>query len=89
MRNSFSVSVAPDASAALLEVTTEPDEVSRWSLLDLNPDSRYAAALAVEGKDLKIRCWQLTGNMQELPVRTTGKTIGRNTPLNVPIVRAR
>lgn len=89
VRDSFSVSLEPGASAALLEVSTEPDEVSRWSLVELNPDSRYVSALAVEGDDMKVRCWQLTGDMQELPLRTTGKMTGTNKPWNVPIVRAR
>ena len=30
----------------------------QWSLLDLDPGSDYAAALAVEGKGFKVKCWK-------------------------------
>ncbi len=65
---SFSVSVSPDQPAALLNAQNVPEETSRWSLADLNPDSRYVGAIAVEGRDWRLKCWQLTGDMQELPV---------------------
>jgi 4'-phosphopantetheinyl transferase len=30
----------------------------QWSLLDLDLGSGYAASLAVEGKDIKLKCWK-------------------------------
>ena len=40
----------------------QPDQFvgmsKQWSLFDLDPGSGYAASLAVEGKGIKIKCWQ-------------------------------
>ena len=65
--DSFSVSVNPGEPAVFLNVKNDPHENSRWSLIELDPGPRYAGALAVEGHDWRLRCWQLTGNMQDLP----------------------
>jgi 4'-phosphopantetheinyl transferase len=54
----FDVSLAPGEPATLLSTIGGPHETSRWSLreLDLAPD--YVAALAVEGHDWRLKCWQ-------------------------------
>lgn len=54
----FSVSLVPDEPARLLSVQGEPDEVRRWSLQALQPPDGYAAALAVEGAEWELACWQ-------------------------------
>ncbi|HWP46996.1 MAG TPA: 4'-phosphopantetheinyl transferase superfamily protein [Candidatus Limnocylindrales bacterium] len=59
--NQFSVSLAPGEPAALLNVLEDPQETSRWSLQTLEPGSGYVAALAVEGQDWRLKCWQVQG----------------------------
>jgi 4'-phosphopantetheinyl transferase len=54
----FEVSLAPGKPAALLSTKHDPQEVLRWSLRDLTPGPGYVAALAVEGHDWRLRCWQ-------------------------------
>lgn len=65
--DSFSVSLTPGDPAALLDVQTNPEETARWSLMELRPDPRYAAALAVEGRNWGLKCWELTADIQKLP----------------------
>jgi 4'-phosphopantetheinyl transferase len=54
----FDVSLTPGESDALLSVRDNPDEAARWSLRELNPGAGFAAALAVEGHDWRLQCWQ-------------------------------
>jgi 4'-phosphopantetheinyl transferase len=54
----FDVSLAPGEPARLLDVRGDPQEASRWSLQALKPVSGYVAALAVEGSDWHLKCWQ-------------------------------
>ena len=54
----FDVSLVPGEPAALLRARGNPAEALRWSLINLKPKPSYAAAIAVEGKDLFISCWQ-------------------------------
>jgi 4'-phosphopantetheinyl transferase len=54
----FDVSLAPGEPAALLRTLGDPHEASRWSLRALAPGVGYAAALAVEGHDWQLTCWQ-------------------------------
>jgi len=51
----FSVSLAPGEAAALTETESDPEEIKRWTILDINPASGYRAAAAVEGGDVKFR----------------------------------
>jgi 4'-phosphopantetheinyl transferase len=37
---------------------TDENEISRWTMIELHPGPGYAAALAVEGSDWRLRCWQ-------------------------------
>jgi 4'-phosphopantetheinyl transferase len=56
----FSVSLAPDEPAALLQTPNDEGEASRWSLCALNAGTGYATALAVEGHDWRLSCWQFS-----------------------------
>lgn len=54
---SFDVSLAPDEPAILQATRPDPGEAAHWTLLSLEVDSAYAAALAVEGQGLEFRFW--------------------------------
>jgi 4'-phosphopantetheinyl transferase len=54
----FDVSLVPGEPARLLDVREDSQEASRWSLYALTPASGYVAALAVEGSDWRLKCWQ-------------------------------
>lgn len=55
----FDVSLAPGEPAALLANRLDPEEVARWSLRELRPWPGFAAALAVEGRGWRLKCWRL------------------------------
>ncbi|MGH7773245.1 MAG: 4'-phosphopantetheinyl transferase family protein [Candidatus Binatia bacterium] len=55
----FAVSLAPGEPAALLDTKDDPQEASRWSLRELVPGPGYVAALAAEGYNWQLRCWDL------------------------------
>lgn len=52
----FDVTLAPGIPAELLRA--DEDDVSRWSLADIDVGEEYAGALVVEGEISDIRCWQ-------------------------------
>jgi 4'-phosphopantetheinyl transferase len=54
----FDVSLAPGEPAAILGSQLDPSEASRWCLQELTPAPGYVAALAVEGHDWCLTCWQ-------------------------------
>jgi 4'-phosphopantetheinyl transferase len=56
--DTFDVSLVPGEPAALLNTKADPQEASRWSLRELFPAPGFAAAVAVEGKDWQLRCWE-------------------------------
>ncbi|HEX5085936.1 MAG TPA: 4'-phosphopantetheinyl transferase superfamily protein, partial [Blastocatellia bacterium] len=58
----FDVSLVPGEPAALLGTRGDPWELERWALFDLAPRDGYAAALAIEGRDMKIEYWDYLGN---------------------------
>jgi 4'-phosphopantetheinyl transferase len=62
----FSVSLSPGEAAKLLDVQWDPKEISRWSMAELALDRRYVGAVAVEGHDWLLRCWELTAEMQDI-----------------------
>ena len=51
----FDVSLTPGEPAALLGHRTDPEQVSMWSIVDLDAGPDYAAALAVAGKDFTVK----------------------------------
>ncbi len=57
----FEVSLVPGEPAALVSVEHCASEVLRWSLQELFPAADYAAALAMEGRDWTLSCWQWPG----------------------------
>jgi 4'-phosphopantetheinyl transferase len=54
----FDVSLIPGEPAALLCTRPNSDEADRWSMQELNPGTDYVAAIAVEGGDWSLSCWQ-------------------------------
>jgi len=54
----FDVSLAPGQPAALLRTMIATDEPGRWTMIELEPEANYKAALLVEGRDWRLRCWQ-------------------------------
>jgi 4'-phosphopantetheinyl transferase len=56
--NQFEVSLVPGEPAALFSTNGDPQEAFRWSLQELVPGSNFVAALAVEGHDWQLKCWQ-------------------------------
>ena len=53
----FTVSLGPWKPVALLCVDGSHEVASRWALYELNPGPYYAAALAVEARGRRIRCF--------------------------------
>lgn len=66
---SAGVPLIPERPASRFTVHGEPGDASRWSLMELDPGPGYVAALAVEGRDWRLRCWQLPADMTEPPRR--------------------
>jgi 4'-phosphopantetheinyl transferase len=56
--NEFEVSLSPGEPAALLTTMGDPQEAFRWSLRELFPSPGFSAAIAVEGRDWQLKCWQ-------------------------------
>ncbi|HLX58978.1 MAG TPA: 4'-phosphopantetheinyl transferase superfamily protein [Ktedonobacteraceae bacterium] len=54
----FDVSCLAGEAAALLQSREDPREIRRWALRELAPGNDYAGALAVEGFDWSLSCWQ-------------------------------
>ncbi len=54
---SFDVSLSPNEPATLHATRPDSTESAHWSLLALNVAPDYAAALAVNGKDLEFQLW--------------------------------
>ena len=53
----FDVAFVPGAQPRLLETRHDPAEVRRWALRALHPGRGYAAALAAEGFNWRLKCW--------------------------------
>jgi 4'-phosphopantetheinyl transferase len=54
----FDVELRPGEPPVLLSVHNDPHEAARWSLQELIPAEGYVGALAVEGNDWQLKCWQ-------------------------------
>jgi 4'-phosphopantetheinyl transferase len=52
----FEVSLSAD-QPRLLATRHDPAEATRWTLRDLDVEHGYRAAMAVEGSDWTLRCW--------------------------------
>ena len=52
------VSLALGEPARLLSIAGDPISAKRWELQELTPACSYVAALAVEGHNWRISCWQ-------------------------------
>jgi 4'-phosphopantetheinyl transferase len=59
----FSVSVSPGEPASLLDCCDE--QTQRWVLQDLSPAAGWAAAVAIEGRGWRLRCWRWRGTPVE------------------------
>lgn len=53
--DSFDVSLAPGSAAILRATRPDLSEAARWTLISLDVGSGYAAAAAVEGRELEFR----------------------------------
>jgi 4'-phosphopantetheinyl transferase len=58
---SFSVSFDTLDDSPLLEVPTDPEDSSRWSLKELDPGHGYIGALVAEGHEWMMKCYELDG----------------------------
>jgi len=56
--SSFEVECSPEIQAAPSRVDNRLDEVAGWSMYEVAVGNRYRAAVAVEGSDRVLRCWQ-------------------------------
>lgn len=54
----FDVALTPGEPARLLSADGDTHEASRWSIRELNPGDGYVAALAVEGSQWRVLCWE-------------------------------
>jgi 4'-phosphopantetheinyl transferase len=54
----FDVAFVPGASPRLIATRHDPTEAQRWTLSELQVGCNYAAALAVEGADWTLKCWE-------------------------------
>lgn len=54
----FDVSLSPGEPAQLLDSKDDPRVPSQWSLAGLRVHPDYTAALAAEGDDWQMECWQ-------------------------------
>ena len=52
--NDFTVSLKPGEPAALLQSSLDTEEVSQWTIVDINLGPGYRAAVAVEGNGLRM-----------------------------------
>ena len=55
--NQFDVSLIPGKPAELLTSRIDPEDTNKWMLCALPMGTQYAAALAVEGSDWDLKCW--------------------------------
>jgi len=54
----FDVSFAPGEPAKFLSIGGSAQNALGWSLFSLTPGSNYVGALAVEGRDWQLACWE-------------------------------
>jgi 4'-phosphopantetheinyl transferase len=54
----FSVTLTAHEPAQLLRTEHDPAAITQWAIRELTPGPSYIAALAVEGYDWQLTCWQ-------------------------------
>jgi 4'-phosphopantetheinyl transferase len=64
---SFDVTVAPDKPARLLATRPDAAEAGCWQLQALQPADGYAGAVAVRGREWRLRCWSWTDARAAMP----------------------
>jgi len=57
--NQFDVTLSQLAAPVLLRTRWDESEASRWSLQAIDLGDHYVGAVAVEGHDWTLSCWQL------------------------------
>lgn len=62
----FTVSLAPNESHVSLRVHDDEREAARWTLCSLHLGEGYAGALAVEGSDWRLRCFNWPQKLRNL-----------------------
>lgn len=70
----FDVMLLPDGPAMLERTYWDESEAARWSLRKLEVGGGYVAALAVEGHDWKLSCWQADESMLHFPTTPRDST---------------
>jgi 4'-phosphopantetheinyl transferase len=56
----FELTVDPGESARLLAIDGDQKSARQWSIHGLKPASEFAAAIAGEARNWRLRCWQWT-----------------------------
>lgn len=80
----FDVSFLPGHAPRLIETRHDPAEARRWTLRALEGGPDYKAALAVEGVDWKLKCWEWRKEASQLVSDgCSGKPIGTSNPLHL------
>jgi 4'-phosphopantetheinyl transferase len=74
----FDVSLVPGEPAMLLSTRGDPQEAARWSLRELMPGPGYVAAIAVEGHDWRLACWQFPESNQYAGTSSVRMTLPRS-----------
>jgi len=54
----FDVSLTPHEPAQFLSIGGSVEQALRWSLFSLSPGTNYVGALAIEGRDWQLSCWE-------------------------------
>lgn len=57
----FDVSLNPQNPPVIFAIHGDEIEARKWSLFHLDPHPGYVAALAISDRDLRLHCWQWTG----------------------------
>ena len=53
----FDVAFAPGAEPRLIETRHDPADAERWTLAELQVGYDYAGAVAVQGANWQLKCW--------------------------------
>jgi 4'-phosphopantetheinyl transferase len=56
--DTFDASAVPGKSIELFRILGDAEEASEWSIGDVRPAEEFAGAVAVEGGNWEVQCWQ-------------------------------